>query len=185
MAGRRSRNVVTLVALWGLVAAMGGLTFASSDFYQWFCRVTGYGGTTQVAKRAPDNVLERTMTVRFNADTASDLPWRFAPDQRQVTVKVGAETLAFYRATNNGRTPVTGTATFNVTPTKAGPYFSKIECFCFTEQTLAPGESVELPVSFFVDPAIAGDRGLDDVDVITLSYTYFVSPRPTRLSGLN
>jgi cytochrome c oxidase assembly protein subunit 11 len=185
MARRNPKTVVTVVALWGLVAGMGALTFASSGFYQWFCRVTGYGGTTQVAKRAPEKALERTVTVRFNADTAPDLPWRFAPDQRQVTVKVGEETLAFYRATNTGRAPVTGTATFNVTPTKAGPYFSKIECFCFTEQTLQPGESVEFPVSFFVDPAIAGDHGLDEVDVITLSYTFFVSQRPTRLSGVN
>jgi cytochrome c oxidase assembly protein subunit 11 len=185
MAGRRPRNVVTLVALWSLVAGMAGLTFAASDFYQWFCRVTGYGGTPQVAERAPARVLERTVTVRFNADTAPDLPWRFAPVQRQVTVRVGEETLAFYRAINAGRAPATGTATFNVTPAKAGPYFSKIECFCFAEQTLAPGESVEFPVSFFIDPAIAADRGLDDVGVITLSYTFFVSQRPTRLSGLN
>jgi cytochrome c oxidase assembly protein subunit 11 len=173
------------LALVGVLAVMAGLTYKSSDIYVWFCRVSGFGGTTQVAAQAPGRVLERTMTIRFNADIAPDLPWRFAPELRSVTVKVGEETLAFYRATNGGSAPATGTAAFNVVPDKAGIYFSKIDCFCFREQTLAPGESVELPVSFFVDPAIAEDRGLDDVEVITLSYTFFASQRPTRLSSLN
>jgi cytochrome c oxidase assembly protein subunit 11 len=182
--GLRARNRAVALALVGLLAVMGGLTYESKELYAWFCRVTGYGGTTQVAAAAPGRVIERTVTIRFNADIAPDLPWRFAPAAREVTVRVGEETLAFYRATNRGRAPVTGTATFNVVPTKAGPYFSKIDCFCFREQTLAPGESAELPVSFFVDPAIAEDRGLDDVSVITLSYTFFASQRPTRVSGL-
>ena len=108
-----------------------------------------------------------------------------APERAEVSVKVGEETLAFYRATNVGSAPITGTATFNVVPEKAGPYFSKIDCFCFREQTLAPGESAELPVSFFVDPAIAEERGLDDVTVITLSYTFFASQRPTRVSNVS
>lgn len=185
MATVRTRNRVTALALVGLLTVMAGLTYESTELYAWFCRVTGYGGTTQVAARAPGRVLERTITVRFNADIAADLPWRFAPAARKVTVKVGEETLAFYRATNTGSATVTGTATFNVLPAKAGPYFSKIDCFCFREQTLAPGESADLPVSFFVDPAIAEDRGLDDVEVITLSYTFFASQRPTRLSSLN
>ena len=181
----RAKNRAVALALVGILAVMGGLTYKSAEIYVWFCRVSGFGGTTQVAAKAPGRVLERTMTIRFNADIAPDLPWRFAPAAPAVTVKVGEETLAFYRATNSGAASVTGTATFNVVPDKAGPYFSKIECFCFREQTLAPGESVELPVSFFVDPAIADDRGLDDVEVITLSYTFFASQRPTRLSSLN
>jgi cytochrome c oxidase assembly protein subunit 11 len=180
-----TRKRVTVLALVGILAVMAGLTYESRTLYAWFCRVTGYGGTTQQAERAPDRVLDRVVTVRFNADIASDLPWRFAPVQREVKVKVGEETLAFYRATNTGQAPVTGTATFNVVPAKAGPYFSKIDCFCFREQTLAPGESAELPVSFFVDPAIANERGLDDVDVITLSYTFFASQRPTRVSNVS
>jgi cytochrome c oxidase assembly protein subunit 11 len=180
----RAKNRIVALALVAVLALMGGVTYKSSDIYTWFCRVSGFGGTPQVAERAPGRVLERTMTIRFNADVAPDLPWRFAPAARAVTVQVGAETLAFYRATNNGGAPITGTAAFNVVPDKAGPYFSKIECFCFTEQTLAPGESADFPVSFFVDPAIAEDRGLDDVEVITLSYTFFASQRPTRLSSL-
>jgi cytochrome c oxidase assembly protein subunit 11 len=185
MASLEARKRMTALALSGLLAVMAGLTYESAELYAWFCRVTGYGGATQVAARAPDRVLERVITVRFNADIAPDLTWRFAPLAGAVTVRVGAETLAFYRATNVGAAPATGTATFNVVPAKAGPYFSKIDCFCFREQTLAPGESAELPVSFFVDPAIAEDSGLDDVTVITLSYTFFASQRPTRLSSLN
>ncbi len=170
------RNALTAVALLGIVAGMGGLAYASVPLYQWFCQVTGFGGTTQVAAAAPGELHDRSVTIRFNADVNSALPWRFQPVERRVRVRLGEERLAFYRAKNLGDRPVTGTATFNVTPAKAGPYFSKLDCFCFTEQTLAAGDSVDMPVSFYVDPDMAKDRNLDDVTTITLSYTFFAAP---------
>ena len=172
----RRRNAATAAALLGIVVVMGGLAYASVPLYRWFCQVTGFGGTTQVAASAPVERHERSVTVRFNADVNSALSWRFQPVERRVTVRLGEVRLAFYRAENLGDGPVTGTATFNVTPAKAGPYFSKLDCFCFTEQTLAAGESVDMPVSFFVDPELAEDRNLDDVTTITLSYTFFAAP---------
>lgn len=169
----RSTNRVTASALVVVVAAMGGLAWASVPLYQWFCQVTGYGGTTQAATALPTEILDREMTVRFNADTARGLPWTFKPVQRQITLRVGDTGLAFYRAVNHGDRPVTGTATFNVTPAKAGIYFDKIDCFCFTEQTLEPGQEADLAVSFFIDPDISADPNLDEVRTITLSYTFF------------
>jgi cytochrome c oxidase assembly protein subunit 11 len=157
----------------GVIAGMLGLTAAAVPLYNLFCRVTGYGGTTQRAEQAPDMVGKETIKIRFNADVAQDMPWSFAPVAREIEVRIGEQTLAFYRAHNGASWPVTGTATFNVTPAKAGLYFSKIDCFCFTEQTLAAGESVDMPVSFFVDPAILDDPGARDVRSITLSYTFF------------
>ncbi|MSP87864.1 MAG: cytochrome c oxidase assembly protein [Alphaproteobacteria bacterium] len=180
------RNGRTALVLSGVVAGMVGLSFASVPLYKLFCQVTGYGGTTQRAEQGADRVIERMMTVRFNADTARDMPWIFRPSQRQIDVKVGENHLAYYRAENRTSQTITGTATFNVTPAKAGLYFSKIDCFCFTEQVLKPGESAELPVSFFVDPAINEDRNLDEVKTITLSYTFFraPTPEPARTSAL-
>ncbi len=169
----RARNAPVALALCGLVFAMVGLAFASVPLYRLFCQVTGFGGTTQVAESAPARVGERVFKIRFNADVHRDLPWRFQPEQREVSLKVGEPGLAFYRAQNLSKRPITGTATFNVTPLKAGQYFSKVQCFCFDEQTLAPGESARLGVSFFVDPAILEDANLDEVTAITLSYTYF------------
>ena len=172
----RRRNAATAAALLGIVVVMGGLAYASVPLYRWFCQVTGFGGTTQVAATAPAQRHERSVTIRFNADVNSTLPWRFQPVERRVRVRLGEERLAFYRAENLDDRPVTGTATFNVTPPKAGPYFAKLDCFCFTEQTLAPGQSVDMPVSFYVDPELAKDRNLDDVTTITLSYTFFAAP---------
>ncbi len=169
----RRTNRVTASALVAVVAAMGGLAWASVPLYQWFCQVTGYGGTTQAAVEMPAEILDREMTVRFNADTARGLPWAFKPVQRQITLRVGDTGLAFYRAVNHSDRPVTGTATFNVTPAKAGIYFDKIDCFCFTEQTLEAGQEAELAVSFFIDPDISADPNLDEVRTITLSYTFF------------
>ncbi|HEX2114640.1 MAG TPA: cytochrome c oxidase assembly protein [Alphaproteobacteria bacterium] len=158
----------------GVVVGMAGLAFASVPLYRLFCQVTGYGGTPQRAEHAPDAAGEREVTVRFNADIAgTNLPWTFTPVEREVKVRVGEERLIHYRATNKGATPVVGTATFNVTPAKAGIYFQKIACFCFSEQTLAPGESVDMPVSFFIDPDIVKDPNTRDVSNITLSYTFF------------
>ena len=172
--GRNRSNARVGVALACLAGGMVGLSFAAVPLYRWFCQVTGFGGTTMRAERAPEAPGERVITVRFNADVAgNDLPWRFQPLERQVTLRVGEERLSFYRATNVGQAPVVGTATYNVTPHKAAPYFHKLACFCFTEQELASGESMDMPVSFFVDPAIAQDPKMRGVDTITLSYTFF------------
>ena len=173
MADRTSRNRAVALLAMGVVAGMIGLAYASVPLYRIFCQVTGYGGVTQRAETAPEVVAGRKITVRFNADVNSELPWRFGPEQREMTLAIGETGLAFYRATNLSARRVTGTATFNVTPFKAGPYFDKIECFCFTEQVLEPGQTVDMPVSFFVDPAILDDPDLADVHTITLSYTFF------------
>ncbi len=167
------RNQATLLSLVLLVGCMVGLAFASVPLYRLFCQVTGYGGTTQTAQAVPDAPAERVITVRFNADTNPDLPWSFKPGDVAVDLRVGEEGLTFYRAVNQGPISTVGTATYNVTPQKAGIYFNKLECFCFTEQLLRPGEAMDMPVSFFVDPAIMDDPNLDDVSTITLSYTFF------------
>lgn len=164
-----------VMAICGLVAvAMIGAAYASVPLYNLFCRVTGYGGTTQVAQYNDESrILDRTVDVRFDASRENGFPWTFEPVQNAMTVRVGETSLAYYRATNNSDRVITGTATYNVTPYKVAPYFSKLECFCFTEQTLQPGESVEMPVLFFVDAAMAEEARMDDVTTITLSYTFF------------
>ncbi len=172
----RRRNARTGVVLAGIVAGMVGLSFASVPLYRLFCQVTGYGGTTQIAAAAPGAVSERVIKVRFNADTAPGLPWSFKPVQREIALKVGESGLAYYRARNLAAEAVTGTSTFNVTPLKAGRYFSKVQCFCFDEQRLEAGQELDMAVSFFVDPEILSDRNLDEVKTITLSYTFFRAP---------
>ncbi len=172
---RRARNLTVVFLSVGVIFGMFGLVAASVPLYRLFCQVTGYGGTTQRAEAASEVVSDETITVRFNADVNSRLPWRFQPEQRAMTLAIGESGLAFYQATNLSARVITGTATFNVTPFKAGPYFNKIACFCFTEQTLQPGQTVDMPVSFFVDPAILEDPDLADVHTITLSYTFFES----------
>lgn len=167
------RKTVTGLALAGVVVGMVGLSYASVPLYRLFCQLTGFGGTPQVAKEAPREVLERMVTVRFNADVAPGLAWNFEPVQRDMTVRIGESALAFYRARNLTDRPLVGMASFNVTPDKTGQYFNKIACFCFDQQRLEPGESVDMPVSFFVDPSMAKDRGMNDVNHITLSYTFF------------
>ena len=147
--------------------------FAVPPAYRLFCQVTGWGGTTQRAEIAPTVVLDRKITVRFDANTAQGLPWRFKPEQLSQTINVGASSLAFYESENLANSPVAGQATFNVSPAKAGIYFRKIDCFCFTEQTLQPGESVSMPVAYFIDPAIDDDPNMDEVETVTLSYTFF------------
>lgn len=171
MTGRR--KLIMLFTLGSILAGMGGLVAVAQPLYALFCQVTGYGGTTQVATIAPDAESARVVTVQFNADIASGMPWKFKPLQREVVLQVGEQRLAFYTATNTSDEPVLGSATFNVTPQKAGLYFSKIDCFCFEEQLLMPGETVEMPVTFFVDPDIEDDNNLDEVKTITLSYTFF------------
>jgi cytochrome c oxidase assembly protein subunit 11 len=175
MSGRRVRGKrLTVVAAVSVIAGMLGLTAAAVPLYRLFCQVTGYGGTTQRAEATPDRGLEGTITVRFNADVDPALPWSFAPEQRQIEVRIGEQSLAFYRARNRSEHPIVGQATYNVTPFKAGPYFSKIACFCFDEQVLQPGEEVDMPVSFYVDPAILSDPDTREVRTITLSYTFFL-----------
>lgn len=178
------RNRRLALACSAVVAGMVGLTFASAPLYDLFCRVTGFAGTPMRADAAPGAPAgQATVAVRFNADIAPGLPWRFQPVQREVRVPPGEETLVFYRATNTSDRPVVGQASFNVTPEKAGQYFSKIACFCFEEQTLAPGQSVDMPVSFYVDPALLTDPKTRDVTTITLSYTFFRKPEDaTRVS---
>lgn len=169
--GRRKRR--TVLASVAAIAMMGGLVSYSVPLYRMFCQVTGFGGATQRADAAPGVVGERIITVRFNADISAQLPWDFHPAQSQIKVRVGEEAHADYVALNTSGETTVGTATFNVSPAKAGQYFNKVECFCFTEQSLAAGEREKMGVEFFIDPAILGDRGLDDVDTITLSYTMF------------
>jgi cytochrome c oxidase assembly protein subunit 11 len=178
----RKRNAVTGLVLAGVALGMVGLAFAAVPLYSLFCQVTGYGGTSQVAARAPGVAGERIITVQFDASLANGMPWRFKPAQREVKVRLGEEVLAFYRATNPLGRAVAGSATYNVTPHKAGAYFNKIECFCFTEQVLEPGASVDMPVSFFIDPDIVNDPNLDDVRTITLSYTFFEKPAPSGVA---
>ncbi len=168
----RNRAVGMIAGLAAL--GMVGAAFAAVPLYRVFCQVTGYGGATNVAAMAPGHVIAgRQITVRFDANVARGMPWDFGPAQRQVSVAAGEEKLVFYVATNPTERTITGTATFNVSPAKAGKYFSKVQCFCFTEQILTPGQTVEMGISFFVDPEIVNDRYLDDVTEITLSYTFF------------
>lgn len=162
-----------LLSCLATVGAMLSLTYASVPLYALFCQVTGYGGTTQVADGPSTRTLDRIITVRFDANVNPGLDWEFAPVQREVKSRVGETTLAFYRATNLSSRDVVGRAVFNVTPDKAGVFFDKIACFCFDEQTLKAGQTVEMPLSFFIDPEIADDHNLDDVTEITLSYTFF------------
>lgn len=168
----RGKNATGFICA-GIFVGMIGLSYAAVPLYNIFCRVTGYAGTTQIAYAAPTQILDRTMTIRFDANVAHQMPWDFKPVENTMGVKVGEPSIAFYRATNHSDRTVTGTASFNVSPSKAGSYFSKIECFCFTEQSLGPGETIDMPVTFFVDPDIAGDKNLDNVETITLSYTFF------------
>jgi cytochrome c oxidase assembly protein subunit 11 len=167
----RTTRTAALAVLF--VCFMTGLAFASVPLYRMFCQVTGFNGTTQRGSTAPGAVAGREVTVRFDANISPRLPWNFRPENRSETVAVGARDMVFFQATNRAAQPVTGTATFNVTPTQAGKYFTKIECFCFTEQTLKPGESVRMPVIFYVDPKMLADPDARDIENITLSYTFY------------
>jgi cytochrome c oxidase assembly protein subunit 11 len=173
----KNANNKTLLMALGIVFMMSMLVAASVPLYQMFCQATGYGGATKIAEYAPDAsmISDREITVLFNADVNGDLPWYFKPEQRKVKVKIGEEALIFYKAVNESSHDVTGVATFNVTPFKTAYYFNKIECFCFTEQTLKPGEEVDMAVSFYIDPEFIDDKNLDEIKELTLSYTFFKS----------
>ena len=168
-----SRNNAVFVSCLAVVIGMVGLSYAAVPLYDLFCRVTGYGGTPQRAEAAPGAIGDRVINVRFDTNTDRQLPWTFQPEQRSVTVKVGENRLVFFRAVNNSDRSIVGHATFNVVPDRAGRYFNKIQCFCFTEQRLDPGQSVDMPVSFFIAPEILTDRDGRDINEITLSYTFY------------
>ena len=172
-AARGRKNTTVLLTALGGAMLMVGASFAAVPLYDLFCRITGFGGTTQVAAGTTGEVLDRTVRVRFMADADPTLPWQFEAEQREVETRIGEPQLVFYTARNTSDEPVTGMAVYNVTPHKVGPYFAKMQCFCFEEQTIMPGEEVAFPVYFFVDPAMDGERTLDDVAAITLSYTFY------------
>ena len=168
----------------GVVVGMGSLAWASVPFYDWFCRVTGFGGETGVATAAPGQALDQTIKVRFDASLDRDMPWTFRPEQREVELRIGETGLAFYEAHNPTDQVVTGTASYNVAPFEAGGFFTKIDCFCFTEQTLQPGETVSMPVTFYVDPEIVEDRDARHVHTITLSYTFYETDTPAEQAAV-
>lgn len=170
-------GLIAAIAALGMVA----LAYASVPLYRMFCQVTGFGGTTQQASEGalPDKPLAKSISVRFDANVAPGIPWSFEPVKTHETVRIGERRLAFYRATNHSDRPITGTASFNVSPDTAGGYFVKIACFCFSEQTLQPGQSVDMPVTYFVDPTIVDDADGRRIDEITLSYTFFPVDTPS------
>ncbi len=174
----------TLVQLVTVVITMTSLSFAAVPFYDWFCRVTGYAGTPQRAEIAPDTVLDQVVRIRFDASVDQNMPWSFKPVVRTMDLRIGETALAFYEAHNPTDHAIAGTASFNVFPDTAGGYFTKIDCFCFTEQVLQPGETVQMPVSFFVDPAIVDDPDGKFVHEITLSYTFHQTPLPEEQAAL-
>jgi cytochrome c oxidase assembly protein subunit 11 len=173
-----NRRVVALCVVF--VGTMLGAAYASVPLYDLFCKVTGYGGTTQRVETAAVTPIDRLVTVRFDANVRGDLPWTFSPKQRSITLKVGEVAEIAYVVESRADTETVGTSTFNVTPMSSGAYFAKITCFCFTEQRLKPGERLEMPVVFYVDPAIADDAELDSVKEITLSYSFFPVKEPAR-----
>jgi len=173
MTNVRRKNAKTAVVLFSVVAGMIGLAFASVPLYRIFCQTTGLAGTPGIQSQAPAKATDIDFKVRFDANVNTALHWQFKPLQKEIDLKLGEERLAFYEATNLSDKTITGSAVFNVTPLKIGQYFVKIDCFCFTEQTLKPGETAQMPVSFYVDPAIYDDKNTRDVKTITLSYTFY------------
>lgn len=177
-------NTRTLTRLVGVVIVMGAMAWASIPLYNWFCRVTGYGGTTGTEVAAPGEVLDQTIKIRFDASKDRGFPWEFRPLVRETELRIGETGLAFYEAYNPTDRPIAGQAAYNVTPFEAGSFFNKIECFCFTEQVLQPGERIEMPVTFYVDPEIVTDRDAKFVHTITLSYTFYEIDLPLEQAAL-
>lgn len=175
------RTVATTV---GIVVVMASLGFASVPLYDLFCRVTGFGGVTQESDTASELILDETIKIRFDATVDSGMPWTFKPVQREMELRIGESGLAFYEAHNPTDRPIAGTASYNVFPYEAGGYFTKIDCFCFTEQVLQPGETVQMPVTFFVDPEIVDDRDAKHVHTITLGYTFYETELPAQQAQL-
>jgi cytochrome c oxidase assembly protein subunit 11 len=169
----RRRDIILAASCGVFVAAMVGLAYAAVPYYDWFCRTTGFGGRPQIAKAAPQGTGERTLSIRFDGNVTGGLPWRFEPEQNSIQVKLGEVVTVNYVATNLAARETVGQAAYNVAPSTTGSYFQKINCFCFTEQRLGPGERREMAVVFYVDPALAKDAELDDLNTITLSYSFY------------
>lgn len=180
---QRSNRIVALSCT-SFFVAMIGMAYAAVPLYQMFCKVTGYGGTTQRVEQMSDTILDQTVNVRFDANVSGGLPWEFKPVQREVTVRIGETTIINYEAKNISDRPASGRATFNVSPDLTGSYFNKVQCFCFTDTTLAAGETMEMPVMFFVDPDIVKEKDLKGLKTITLSYTFFpLDKEPVNVSA--
>jgi len=175
---RKNRDILVASICGFVVALMVGASYAAVPFYNWFCRTTGFNGTTQVATSAPAGTLERRIAVRFDANVSGGLPWKFEPEQNEITVKVGEVVTVYYTVTNQAARATSGLAAYNVAPLTAGVYFQKINCFCFTEQTFKPGEKREMAVVFYVDPTIADDAEQAGLNSITLSYTFYPAKDP-------
>jgi len=174
----------TVTQLVSVALTMGALAWASVPFYDWFCRVTGFGGTPGVSTVEAEGVLEQTIKIRFDGSLTRDMPWEFRPMVREMEIRIGETGLAFYEAYNPTDKPIAGQASYNVTPYEAGGFFTKIDCFCFTEQVLQPGERVEMPVTFYVDPEIVTDRDAKYTHTITLSYTFYQIDLPEAQAAL-
>ena len=174
------RDLAVAFVCGGVVAVMVGASFAAVPFYNWFCRTTGYGGTPQVAQSAPSQISDRAITVRFDSNVGAGLPWRFEPEQRTVDVRLGEVVTVYYSVTNEAAWATVGQAGYNVSPPTAGIYFEKINCFCFTQQSLKPGEKRDMAVVFYVDPKLAADSEQDGTRMITLSYTFYPVREPAR-----
>ncbi len=176
----RPRDLVVAACCGAVVALMVGASYAAVPLYDWFCRTTGFGGTTQVAEKAPDTILGRTIAVRFDSNVAPGLSWKFEPEQNEIKVRIGEVATVHYKVTNTTARAISAQASYNVTPLQIGGYFNKINCFCFTEQTLQAGETREMAVVFYIDPTIADDREQNDLNTITLSYTFYRMREPAR-----
>ena len=174
------RDMIVASTCGAVVALMVGASYAAVPFYDWFCRTTGYGGTTQVAEKAPEHILERTVAVRFDSNVTPGLPWKFVPEQNEIHVRIGEVATVHYKVVNQAAREITAQASYNVSPPQVGIYFNKINCFCFTEQTLKAGETREMAVVFYIDPSIVKDRDQNDLNTITLSYTFYRLPDAAR-----
>jgi cytochrome c oxidase assembly protein subunit 11 len=174
------RDIIVAASCGLTVALMVGAAYAAVPFYNWFCRATGFNGTTQVATAGPAGMIDRTVTVRFDANVGPGLPWRFTPEQNEITVKLGQVVTVNYRVINEAARPIVASAAYNVAPLNAGSYFEKINCFCFTEQSLKAGETRDMAVVFYVDPAMAKDPDGNAINTITLSYTFYQQREPSR-----
>jgi cytochrome c oxidase assembly protein subunit 11 len=170
------RDMIVAAVCGCVVASMVGASYAAVPFYTWFCQTTGFGGVTQVSEKAPDHVLARTVTVRFDSNVAPGLPWKFEPEQNEIKIRIGEVATVHYKVTNLAARTITAQAGYNVSPPQIGAYFDKINCFCFTQQTMKPGETREMTVVFYVDPAIAKDHEQDELNTVTLSYTFYRLP---------
>jgi cytochrome c oxidase assembly protein subunit 11 len=174
------RDLVVAASCGAFVAFMVGAAYAAVPLYSWFCKTTGFAGTTQVADKAPDHVLGRALTIRFDSNVTPGLPWRFMPEQNEITVRIGEVATVHYKVVNEAAREISAQASYNVSPPTVGAYFNKINCFCFTEQRLKAGETREMAVVFYVDPSIVKDHDQDDLNSITLSYTFYRLREPGR-----